>query len=242
MNIGVCEDDTIQCAYLKKILRQYAADKNLVYQVDTYKSAEALLEQGKRYDILFLEISLPGMDGIALGMKIREKNKWVKIVYVTAHPGYSSQAFHVHAFDYLIKPVPAQVFYEKFTELLAYMRVELAKTKLNFKNEKEFLCLEPREIYYIKAIPNHRIRLSLQKEKFEIRGGIEKTLQQMMRYGFVKSHKSYIVNIAHITRIGGGCVYMDNAESVPLADKGARAFKDNFAEYLRKTQQFNSFA
>ena len=72
---------------------------------DCYESGEKLVESDQNYDILFLDIDMDGMNGIETAKVLREKDKNVKIIYVTSYAEYVHYAFAVHAFAYLLKPV-----------------------------------------------------------------------------------------------------------------------------------------
>ena len=234
IEIGICEDDVSEREYIKDLVYQYSIDKNIVCKIDSFSTGQELLKENKLYDILFLDVNMPEMDGIELGKKIREKNKVAKIIYITAYANYSFSAFHVHAFEYLIKPVAKEFFYEKFTEIINYIEIEEKKVKLYFKKDKSFLTLKADEIFYFEAVPSHRVRIVTNSNVFDIRGTIDQTYCQVENYEFYKCHKSYIVNLLHIIKVEGYTIYLDNQMSLPLAERSAKTFKTEFNLFLQK--------
>lgn len=107
MKIAICDDEKEIRESLRNILEEY---REPLEQIDLYAGGEEFLECGKSYDLLFLDIDMKGINGIETARKIRLKDKKIKIVYVTAYKEYASQAFSVHAFGYLLKPIKKKKF------------------------------------------------------------------------------------------------------------------------------------
>ena len=117
MKIAICDDEKEIRESLRKILEEY---KEPFEQIDLYTSGEELLECDRNYDLLFLDIDMKGINGIETARKIRLKDKKIKIVYVTAYKEYASQAFSVHAFGYLLKPIKKEKIYRQIQDALSY--------------------------------------------------------------------------------------------------------------------------
>ncbi len=78
------------------------------------------MESDQNYDILFLDIDMDGMNGIETAKILREKDKNVKIIYVTSYAEYVNYAFAVHAFAYLLKPVSQEQVKAQVQEASSY--------------------------------------------------------------------------------------------------------------------------
>lgn len=169
MKIAICDDEKEIRESLRKILEEY---KEPFEQIDLYTSGEELLEYDRNYDLLFLDIDMKGINGIETARKIRLKDKKIKIVYVTAYKEYASQAFSVHAFGYLLKPIKKEKIYRQIQDALSYEEETPKEIPI-----LEFMTLEGRvripcdTIYYFEFF-NRKIKLVSEKETYFIKGKI----------------------------------------------------------------------
>ncbi len=110
MRIGICDDE--------RDVRDYIAEKiKCLYPTDTilfYPSGESLLAVDSLPDILFLDIQMPQIDGMETARRLRQKDKQLVIIFVTATAEHMLEAFDVRAFHYLIKPFANNKFAEVF--------------------------------------------------------------------------------------------------------------------------------
>ena len=102
IKIGICDDDKNIIQKIKDYISEYKGDK---CTIESYNSGEELIENKKKFDVIFLDIDMEGIYGIETGKKIRDYDKNVKIIYVTSFTDYVNLAFKVHAFLYLNKPI-----------------------------------------------------------------------------------------------------------------------------------------
>lgn len=237
INIAICEDQQLEREMIEKLLKHYINERGLICRIDAFSNGLELLRKEKNYDILFLDVDMPFINGIELGKKIRRKNRLVKIVYITGYADYAFRAYSVHAFDYLIKPVSKERFYQRVEELFNYINMEEKNVKLYFKKDSDLLCFKSKEIYFFESVPSHKIRIITEDGNFEVRGTIDQTLEQVEKYNFSKTHKSYIVNLDHIIKIEAYQIYLDNNMCVPLAERVAKVFKDEFNLFLQKKME-----
>ena len=105
MKIVICDDDARTAETVTALAKEYIALRSLVWNTSVYTSAAALMEEMPRADVYLLDIIMPGIDGISLGMRLRDRYREAVIIYLTSSSEYAMDAFSVHAFSYLLKPV-----------------------------------------------------------------------------------------------------------------------------------------
>ena len=108
MRIAYCEDEPAQRSRMEMLLRTFAERKRLPLTVEAFSDSAAFLFQypgSYPFDLIFLDIDLGGMDGMALARKIRETDSEVPILFLTNHKEYVFEGYEVQAFRYLLKPV-----------------------------------------------------------------------------------------------------------------------------------------
>lgn len=233
MKIAICDDEKEIRESLRKILEEY---KEPFEQIDLYTSGEELLECDRNYDLLFLDIDMKGINGIETARKIRLKDKKIKIVYVTAYKEYASQAFSVHAFGYLLKPIKKEKICRQIQDAFSYEEETPKEIPI-----LEFMTLEGRvriscdTIYYFEFF-NRKIKLVSEKETYFMRGKISDIREKMEIYGFAAPHKSFVVNLDKVKNIKGYDIYLMNNEILPLSQKQAVIFKKSLSRFLVKKE------
>ena len=106
--IAIVDDNQTDREFLHAQTQSWAAQNSCTLQAELFASAEAFLfhyAEHKDYDILLLDIEMPGMDGVTMARRIRKENETVQIVFITGYSEYISEGYEVAALHYLMKPV-----------------------------------------------------------------------------------------------------------------------------------------
>lgn len=150
MNIAICDDEKQECQLLEGWLRE---DETLQAVISTYASTAALIrdvERGLRYDLIFLDIELPGdINGLDAAYRIRQLDANVMQVFITGHWDLMVSAFKVEAMDFLVKPVDKARFWATVDRCRNKF---CAINQVVFANVEEAALLTVRDIYYISTM------------------------------------------------------------------------------------------
>ena len=108
MNIALLDDLMSDAEYLNNLIQQCAYENNISLKTSIYTDVSEFFKDIEKYDFsaVFIDILMPGTNGIDLARKIREINKSVPIIFVTTEKSFALEGYDVHAFDYIIKPAP----------------------------------------------------------------------------------------------------------------------------------------
>ena len=121
MRILICDDDTLIIEQLQKYIESYFESNHLKCpELVSFTSGESLLADKNEKDIVFLDIEMPGMNGIYVGNELKKANKNVIIFVVTSYSEYLDEAMRFHVFRYLSKPLDKQRFFRNMKDALAY--------------------------------------------------------------------------------------------------------------------------
>ena len=105
MRILLCDDDTLVLEQLKKLLEYFFENVHVkIPEIVSYTSGEELLKDKDQKDIVFLDIEMPGVDGIYVGNELKAENRNVIIFVVTSYSEYLDEAMKFHVFRYISKP------------------------------------------------------------------------------------------------------------------------------------------
>ena len=122
MKILICDDDELFSEDLEKKLEQYEINHRDEFDIHVVNHGEEALQKLKeeQWDVLFLDIEMPNINGVEVGTRVREQlqNYGLKIIYVSSQRGYAMDLFKVDTFDFLIKPVKYEELEEVMNKLM----------------------------------------------------------------------------------------------------------------------------
>lgn len=231
INTAVCDDDTSMLQKAGRILEEY---KGMSLQVSVFQSGEELLASGETFDLIFLDIDMQGISGIETARRLREKDKKVRIIYLTNYTDYSMLALTVHAFAYLMKTQEEEALrkqiYEQLNEVSEYMEIERSD-ELEFVTAEGIMRFAVKEILYFEY-QNRMIKLVTEMGCHTVRQKITVIAEAMEEYGFAVPHKSFCVNLYQVRAIKGADVIMTDYTRIPLSQKKAAVFRRRMNIYL----------
>ena len=120
-NIAVCDDSIEYGEIVSEIIKSISLKNNINCNISTFNSGRSLLNAFKEieFDIIFLDMEMPELNGIETGLLIREISKNPVIFYLTSHKEYAYESYQVKAKNYLLKPVNASVIEKNLLECIA---------------------------------------------------------------------------------------------------------------------------
>lgn len=238
LKLALCDDEAEQRAAVSKLLRQYAALRpELTVKLSVFSSGLELLsaaEEGENFDLYVLDVVMPGLSGIDLGVKLRELGHYGAIVYLSISPEYAVESYTARAFHYLMKPVePAKLF-----QVLDQAAAALEKRKASCVTVKtrEGLVLVPLDRIMYVELNNRAVRYHLSNntlvDSLTVRTSFqEETAQLLQDSRFFQSGASFAVNLYYVAAVERSSLRLDNGERVPLARGRAPMLKQRWSDY-----------
>lgn len=232
LKIAICDDSKEDLKMLRESVAKYCNEKRIGFSVNAFSSGEAFLKSQQSFHVLFLDIMMDRLNGIELGKKIRTADKKVKIIYVTNFPNYQTDAFSVRAFGYIVKPVREDSIYRQLDDVIEYSQQGKSPVTFTFETEKGIRTFSVSDIYYFEAW-SHKTRIVLHSDAFIVSESINFLLSNFRSYGFSCPHKSYLVNLMHISKIHGYDIELTSGAVIPISQKRAVEFKREFHTFLK---------
>ena len=233
MHIGFCDDQADVIAKYRRLIEEICLRENFSYKISTYRSGEQLLFEMEdvlhSIDILFLDVIMPGKNGIEVAGELREKNFTGEIIFLTYSREAIYHAFDVKANNYLLK------------ELATKSRIEevfLAAADLVKEKTEEYLLLTGVGEYRNVAIGDIRYFEVNQKivtvyygnQDFEFVSTISKLENLLFNKGFIRISRPYLVSIKYIESFSYGEVILTNGEKLPVGRKYYKDLKEKMKD------------
>ena len=232
MDIAVVDDEKAIREHICGLVEERQPES----RIEAYATGEELLASGKRFDIVFLDIQMEGMNGIEAARCLREKNANLGVedtvlVFITGIRDYVFDALDLYAFQYLLKPIDER----KFAEVLERAVREAAKKKerrvLFIKSRN--LTLDQSEILYIESRAKKvEIHTKGAAQAIEIYAAMDE-LEGQLGENFYRCHRAYIVNMDCITEYDGESITLTGGDRVYLTKKKYGEFVKAYMWHLQ---------
>ena len=229
LNIAICDDDkTIQEILRNKIVA-YSIAHNLDCGISVFSDGKEMRENlPPETNLLFLDVEMPGEDGMKAARLLREKNEQVMIVFLSGYNQYVFESFKVNAFRYLLKPLRDQEFNDTMDAIV--QKLFSKKEKLVFQFERETYALDYGSIIYIEVISG-KIWIYTSGQTYRWSGSIGELEDKLSGQGFFRVHRSYLINMRRIRRYTSKEITMDNGDQIPLSKYRYGKFREEYITY-----------
>jgi len=236
MRIAICDDEALCLSQVTAVADEYKNDTGIGF--DAFSHPEDLLEAAEKtggYDIYILDVIMPSLNGIELGLKLRDAGYDGKIIYLTSSEEYSLDAFRVKAFDYIIKPILKEAFYKAVDEAASAISQKKDKALL-VKSKERSVKLTYDSIMYAefnkRAISYYLVGGRV-VESVTVRTAFSQAMADLLAdKRFTACGQSMVVNLDHITEVENTAVVFGTAYRPFLGEKLCRKLRDIWAEYL----------
>lgn len=234
IRIAIVEDEQEQSARLESYIRRYAEEHGTGTQVTVYSNVITFLETYKaNFDIVFMDIMMPMMNGMDASHLLREKDDKVMLIFVTSMRQYALRGYDVGASDFIVKPVAYPEFTLKFTRALS--KIPQSKDEdILLRTEGGFVRLTADRIRYVEVRGHHCVYHtdSNTYQQYQTMKAVEDALPKEY---FARCNNFLLVNLAFVEKIDGLTVWVAG-EALPISHPRKKPFSDAFAEYAGSKQ------
>lgn len=223
IKIALCDDDTKALPVIAGAAESAFQEKGIHTDIQRFTSGKALLQamEQTRFQIVLLDIEMPGMDGIAVGKRIREQEHDIQIVYVSEAESRVFESFLVQPLGFVRKT-------NFLNDIAAVVELYVKSCSqdergdyIEFQTRSGLLTLKSRQIRYIEGSRNYQLLyLEGQKEPTEVKMTMEKLEAATQAHSFIRIHKGYLVNYRCIQRISASAVTLLDGTQLPIGQIG----------------------
>jgi DNA-binding LytR/AlgR family response regulator len=233
LKIAICDDNSQELARISSLIATYQQEKKAGFTYKAFHSATELLStmNSGDYDILLLDILMPGMTGMQAAHEIRAFDAGVKIVFLSSSPEFALESYTVKAYDYILKPTSKDKLFPVLDGLIAQeqkpleglaVKTHAGMARILFSN-LAFVEVINKRLYF--HLANGRVReVSSSLSAFE--------KQLLVRSEFIKVHRSYIVNLWQVAELGSKELVTHAGKTIPISRLLYSKVREAYLEHL----------
>lgn len=230
MKIAICDD----CLEYRSVIAKRLKSLDLIEDISYFEfsCSEDLLyayNLGTRFDVIFLDVEMGAINGVDAGVKIREMDEKVIIIFVSNYPQYAIPAYDCEAFYFVVKPIESCKFDKVICK--AIEKYKILHSDYVIKNRGDITKIPIKEILYVEIYRKHLI-FHTTSGNYETIGKISEALDKLKPYGFCQVHQGYLVNMNHINGFSNYDVIIDNGEKVMISVRKKSEVLKIYADYL----------
>ena len=232
IKIALCDDDARALPVIAGAAESAFNAQGIQTEIYRFSSGAELLQAMERthFHLLLLDIEMPGMDGIAVGKRLRAMEDDTKIVYVSEAETRVFESFQVQPLGFVRK---SNFLNDIAAVVELYVKTssqEQAGDYLELSTRSGLLTIKSKQVRYIEGSRNYQLLYTDgKKEPVEVKMTMEKLEQLTAPYGFIRVHKGFLVNYLFIHRVSATEITLTDGTSIPIGRSKAGDVK---ARYL----------
>ena len=235
LQIAIVEDDLCNREQLNEYILRYGTEVGENFRVSCFTCGDDLLKQyDSRFDLVLMDIEMPGADGMQTARRLRQIDDQVVLVFITNMAQYAIQGYTVQALDYILKPLSYLSFRMRFDRALGQIdRQKDAQILLDCHGRQ--IRLPVRSIFYVE-VQQKQLCYHTEQGQYVLRGTLKSAEEALAAFPFAKGNHWYLVNLAHVTEIGVKSLWVGGAE-LPVSRGCRQELLAAFNRYIGGTIQ-----
>lgn len=238
LRIACCDDEIENGKRLEDYIRQLEVQSDEEFEFDFYLSGNVLVEKIEKeidyYDLILLDMEMPGMNGLELAKKIREiASQNVIISFLTSFPEYMQQSFGVQAFQYLLKPIAYEEFKREIFRTLDFIKKDEKRIMVVDCDKGAETVIQLKNVVVIEKMKGRAVmKITQENNVIYVKGNMTDYEQILEENHFIRVSRNCIVNMKYIHSFYEGKIEMLTGKCVEMSRRKSSVIKERFTRYL----------
>ena len=232
IRIAVLEDDNSDRNNILSVIERYKTEKGTDIEVTCFKDGLDLVYNWRSsFDIVFLDIEVPMVNGIEAARKIRMKDDEVILVFLTNLKQYALKGYEVNALDFLVKPISYIAFstlMDRAGKIIRSRDHEAVVLKIG----TDVYRVDIKDIYYVEVL-QHRIVYHTSIGDIDFFGNLKEEEKKLPEDLFVRCNAGFLVNLSHVRKVEGDYVYLGK-EKIKISRGKKTSFMNSLLMYMNR--------
>lgn len=234
LRVLICDDDKSIVEKINKLLLKFEKENRIKFQTKSYISSTEILDKFESYDIAFIDIEMPDINGLQLAMELKRRNPDIIIMIITSYQGYLDKAMRIQVFSYLSKPIEKNRFFENLSAAVVSYK-KICKVIIIEVNDHVYR-VKTKDILYIENRKCGSI-IKTKTEEFKTNNKPTEWMEIIDQPNiFVFSHKSFLVNLQNVIDFDRKDVTLRSGEhttvTVYMSQRKYSNFKKAFYDFV----------
>lgn len=227
VHIAICDDEETICITLQQIVNKVLINNQIMGEVEYFTSGHHLLERIEEFSLAFLDMDMPEMDGTEVGMQIRQCNPECRIVIASAREDRFKETYDIQPLRFISKPFNEIEIEEA---IQTYLKRQIGFIEIEvFKGRRSYTFMQ-RDIQYIASCKGG-VEIVIDMEVYHQYVSLDQMEKELEEKLFFKVHKSYIVNMRHITKRLDKEVIIANKVTIPISRRNINGFREAYMKF-----------
>lgn len=235
LQVAICDDELNILQEMTSLADKYSLDKNIAIECSTFQNPFdliAAIEKGTHFDLLFLDIIMPGVDGIAAAKEIRSFDSNIKIIFLSSSPEYGVKSYEVKAYFYQVKPIWRNAFYELMDQICDEFVREQTDC-LVWKCKNGIVRFELNRIEYCESLDRTLIFHMINGKMYESAGKMDDLEEKIVHVGtFIRPHRSFLINMDCIENLSYKSIDLVSGVQIPVPHGKYEKIKTQYFDYI----------
>lgn len=236
ISIALCDDEQIFLSHYEKRIIELANNLDILYEIIKFDSGESLLffleDYPNKFDIIYLDIMMKQINGIDTALKIKKLNADINIVFLTSNEGFVYDSFAAAPVNYLLKQKDHKKFDSVFKSLIAKIDANANKDSFIYESRTQKIHIPFHRIVYFEIFKRIVIIRLIDGESVEFYGNLNSLESKLKSHFFIRTHRSYLVNMQYISKLKNQEVILKSEETLPVSRLYGHQVKDALSSYL----------
>lgn len=230
INVAIVEDDLNAFEVLKNYLDRYSKETGEIFSINHYSTAINFLHNySSNCDIVFMDIELPGLNGMDAAKKLRAVDKSVTLIFVTNMAQFAVKGYEVDALDFVVKPVSYFNFSTKLKKALDRIQTN-ADIEIIVNTKSGMVRIKSNDLMYVEVY-HHDLIFHTKNGKYEGYGTLKKIEEMLAKAPFSRCNSCYLVNLKYVIAIKGFIAVVGD-EELQISHPRKKEFVKDLNDYI----------
>lgn len=231
MRILICDDEEKHLNQLKLHIEEYMEIHGINAEFFTATAPNGIMNSDIAFDLAFLDIQMPGIDGITLAKELKNRNGKIILFFVTNFEEYQDEAMDLQIFRFFEKPFDVRRLYSSLDKAMEYIDESYVDIFLYNNGEHKRILVD--DIVYIRRDNRKIILTTTDKEEYITKESLEEWAEKLPNTFFYLVHKGFLINLHYVTKYSYTELYLDDIR-IPIATRKQADFHKYWFRYLRR--------
>lgn len=229
MRILICDDEEKYITPLIEYIEEYMNDHSIPCDITTTVHSQDMFTSKEVFDIAFLDVQMPEIDGLTLAKELRRRNGKTALFFITNYEAYQDNAMDLQALRYFTKPFDPVRLQSGLDKAMEYIDGAYVDIYLYSEGIQQRVLVD--DIIYL-TLEKRKVAIQTTKHHFLVSGKLEEWADHFPHLFFRQVHKSFLINLHYVEVYSYSEVIMTDGTRIPIAPKKQSEFRRIWFDYL----------